>query len=102
MTTENTTLLNEVREAMDRLGIGQVQLALSCGYTQSYISKVLNFRVKMTVKLERRLTSWLSVHSMKEAVSSSEIDAIVRRLAETRPERRIHIMNILRGLADMS
>ncbi|MER8501634.1 hypothetical protein NKI19_19385 [Mesorhizobium sp. M0751] len=102
MTTENTALLNEIREAMDRLGVGQVQLALSCGYTQSYISKVLNLRAKMTDKLERKLTFWLSSHSMKEAVSSAEIEAIVQRLARAKPERRMHIMNILRGLAGMS
>lgn len=99
---ENPTLLREIREAMDQLGIGQVQLAASCGYTQSYISKVLNLRVKMTAPMERKLTSWLSAHSIDKAVSNAEIEAIVRLLAKTKPEQRMHIMNILRGLAEMS
>ncbi len=101
MTIQNADLLEKVRDAMDRLKVGQVQLALSCGYTQSYICKVLKQRVKLTPKMERTLTLWLSNQSTEEVVSDAEIETIIRHLAGARPERKIHIMNILRGLAEM-
>lgn len=87
---------------MGRLRIGQAKLASSCGYTQSYISKVLNKRVKITQKMERELVSWLSGVPAKDEVSSEEVEILVRRLAAAKPERRIHIMHILRGLAEIS
>lgn len=93
--------LEKIEAEMDRLGVTQAQLATACNYTQSYICKLLKKKTDMTVKAKRKLTAWLDRQSHVATASDRDIYDIVKRLMAAKPERRIHIMNILRCLADM-
>lgn len=102
MTTQNVSLPDQIRSAMDRLEIGQGAVAASCGYTQSYISKALNRKVKITKSLERKLNAWLANLPSGDQVGEEEVEEIIRRLVRTDSAKRMHIIHILRGLMEIS
>lgn len=81
--------------------VSQSELARACGLSQPHISRVLNKHLKLSKKTRTKLENWLKgsggqLHPQGVAPSIAELQRLVRRLSENSPERRMHIMQLLR------
>lgn len=92
-------LISRVRLLVATRRIRQQALAEFCGYSQAHISKVLSGKAALSGPLAARFEAWLRNNEPAEAPTSEEIEALVTGFAAASPDRRVHILHILKGLS---
>ncbi|WP_198290183.1 hypothetical protein [Methylosinus sp. LW4] len=84
---------------MEVLRTTQAAVAKSCGLSQPHLSRVLQNKVKIARKTERRLKEWLESHPKEDAdISLDIVTAIAARLPELPENRKMQIIYLLRAV----
>ncbi|HEY8356990.1 MAG TPA: hypothetical protein VIL30_05970 [Ramlibacter sp.] len=97
------TFLDTVLLMSSRTGTSQQVLGEYCGRSQAHISKVLRGKAPLSRAVKASLEEWLSHQSpMDDVPTKPEIEAIVAGILAASPERRMHIMHILRELSALA
>lgn len=93
------SLTDSVQQRMRQLGVTQAELAAVCGLSQPHLSKVLAKRVKLAKKTEVKLTGWLEASGdLSEGSPNDFVRSLAMRLEQSRPARRMQIMELLRAI----
>lgn len=89
-------IIAAVADRMEALRATQTAVAKSCGLSQPHLSKVLQNKVKIARKTERRLKEWLDSHPAQDAeVATDVVAAIAERLPELPENRKMQIIYLL-------
>jgi len=92
-------LLRRVISVSGQTRTSQTQLGAYCGRSQAHISKVLRGVVPVSKPMAAKLEAWVSEKSEPD---KAEVEALIEGIAAAAPERRKHILHILRELSALA
>lgn len=99
--------IDEVLARMDALDVSQSALARETGISQPHLSRVLRKQLKAGKKTRSQLENWMagsraaSANGQASPPSAADLGRLIRKLSTGTPERRMHVMQMLRAIEAM-